>query len=149
MNVVVVVEVLEEFAYFGTLLGGEFGKILRDVAHFAGHNAPAVLGEPLRDGMDCRAVGDEAGAGCACGNVVVLLMAERLDFVRAGLDGRGLDVAAGIGMMRLDQANVIKEKLVAAPRAELALLEKDADFRRGPVLLSVTTSTITGTLCGA
>ena len=45
---------------------------------------------------------------------------QRLDVLRAGFDRRRLDVRAGIGMMRFDQADVVEEELVAAGRAELA-----------------------------
>ena len=107
-KVAVIVEVLEELANFGALLGGELREILRDVAHLARHHAPAVLGEPLRDGMDRRAVGGEAGTGCPRGNVVVLFMAERLNFVGARFNRGRLDIGTGIGMMRLDQADVVE-----------------------------------------
>ena len=40
-----------------------------------------------------------------------------------------------IGMMRLDQTDVVEEKLVAPRRAELAALEEDANLRRGAVLV--------------
>ena len=39
----------------------------------------------------------------------------------------------GVGMMRLDEADVVEEKLVAAGVAELAFLEQHADLRRGAV----------------
>ena len=44
--------------------------------------------------------------------------------------------AAGIGMVRFDQADVVEEKLVAAGSAELAaFLEEHANFRRGAVVV--------------
>ncbi len=78
---------------------------------------------------------DEPRAGRACRNVVILLVAERLDLVRARLDRRRLDVRAGIGVVRLHQADVIEEELVAARSAELALFEKDAYLRSGAVVV--------------
>ena len=109
------------------------GKLLGHVTEFAGHHGPTVLRQPLRGRMHRCPVEDEARAGRAVRNVVVLLVSQRFDFIRAGFNGRGLDVRAGVGMMRLDEADVIEKKLVAAGVAELALLEQHADFRRGAV----------------
>ena len=66
------------------------------------------------------------------GDVVVLRVAERLDILRAGLDGGFLDIDRP-GVMRLGQAHVIEEKLVAPGDAELPFFEEHAHFRRGAV----------------
>ena len=107
----------------------------RDVTEFAGDDRPAILRQPLRDGVQSpRSVMKRAPA-VPSGNVVVL-RGEAARLLRAGLDRRRFDVGARIGMMRLDEADVIEEKFVAAGRAELAaFLEEDADFRRGAVVV--------------
>ena len=43
--------------------------------------------------------------------------------------------AAGVGVVGLDQADVVEEEFVAARRAELALAEEHADFRGGAVVV--------------
>ena len=47
--------------------------------------------------MDRRAVGDEARARVPLGDVVVLLVGQRLEIVGAGLDRGRLQVGAGSG----------------------------------------------------
>ena len=150
VDVVVVVERLQKFADFGALRVGQFGKLLRNVADFARHHRPAVWRKPFGNGVNRRAVADELRAGRAFGNVVVLLVRQRFHFVRAGFDGGGFAVNGRVGMMRLDQADVVEQKLVAAGGAELALLLNSTRIS-GAVrfTLSVYTSTMTGTLCGA
>ena len=76
-------------------------------------------------------------------------MSERLDFICAGLDRRRFEIGARIRMVRLDEADVLEEELVAARSAELALFEEHRISGAVRLLLSVSTSTITGTLCGA
>ena len=57
-------------------------------------------------------------------------MRERGEVVRARLDRDRLEVGVGLGGVRLDHADVVEEELVAAGRAEHALLEEIADLRR-------------------
>ena len=64
--------------------------------------------------MERRAIGEEAGTTGTLRDVIVLVVAQRFDFIGAGLNRGGLDVGPGIGMMRLNQSDVIKKKLVAA-----------------------------------
>ena len=62
-------------------------------------------------------------------------MRQRLDFVRAGFDGGFLDVRIQLVRVRLDEAHVLKQKLVAPRRTELALFEKHPDLRRRAVVV--------------
>ena len=73
--------------------------------------------------MDRRTIANEPRPGLAFRDVVVLLGGERLNLIRAGFDGGGFAVNLGVGMMRLHQADVVEQELVAARRAELASLE--------------------------
>ena len=114
MDVVVVVERLQELADFGALRVGEFGKLFRDVTEFARHHRPAVGRKPFGNGGYGGAVANEFCAGRAFRNVVVLFARQRLDFVRPSLDGGGFAVNFCVGMMRLDEADVVEQKLVAA-----------------------------------
>ncbi len=132
-----VVEGLKEFADFGGLVVGEGRELLGDVAEFARHDGPAVLGEPLGCGAGGGAVGDETRAELVGGDVVVLRVSQRLKVIGSGLDGGGFDVRAGVGMVGLDETDVVEEELVAARGAELALLEKNANLRAVRLLLSV------------
>ena len=52
MHIVVVVERLEELADFLPLLSVRCGTLLGHVAEFACHHRPAVLRQPLRDGVE-------------------------------------------------------------------------------------------------
>ena len=58
---------------------------------------------------------------------------ERFNLLRAGFNGVGFRVTAGIGMGGFDHAEVIEEKRHAAGLAERAGLEYIADFRRRAV----------------
>ena len=82
----------------------------------------------------CRSVRSvmKRAPDAALGNVVVLLVAERLDVLRAGFDRGFLDIDRRV-VMRLGEADVIEEKFVAARDAELPFLEKHAHLRRGAV----------------
>ena len=71
--------------------------------------------------MNRRAVADEFRARRAFGNVVVLFARQRLELVGAGFNGGGFAVNVRVGMMRLDEADVVEEKFIAAGGAELAL----------------------------
>src|ERR1035437_6315857 len=135
LHVFVVFELLQEFADLGARGVVEFGVILREVADFRGDNGPAVLLEPGADRMHGGAFGDEAGAGVVFGNVVVLLVRKRLEIVGARFDGGGFAVDVAVGVVRLDEADVLEEKLVAAGLAEHAPLEKVADLGRGALMI--------------
>ena len=62
MHIVVIVQVIEKLADFRLLLFGQAREVLRHVADLAGDDGPAVFGEPLRDGVQLGALGDEARA---------------------------------------------------------------------------------------
>ncbi len=85
--------------------------------------------------MDRRALGDEPGAGCIGRDIVVLVVAERLDFIRARLNGRAFQVRRGVLIPGFDETHMIEQKFVAACDAELAFFEEHADFRRGAVVV--------------
>jgi len=131
----VVLEGLEEFADFGA--GGvvEFGEGFGDVADLTRDDGPAVFLEPGRDGVDGGALGDETGAAVVLGDIVVLEVRELFEIVRAGLDGGGFEVAGGVGVVGLDEADVFEEELVAAGVAEDALLEENAHLGRGALVV--------------
>lgn len=135
MDVVVVVEGLEEFADVGAVLLGEFGVDFGEVAHFTGDDGPAVFGEPLGDGVEGGAVGDEACAGGGFGDVVVLEVGEGFDFVGSGFDGGGFDVCACGGGVGFDEADVVEEEFVASGGAELSGFEEDSDLGCGAVVV--------------
>ena len=61
-----------------------------------------------------RAPAVPSGISSFCG------VRERLDILRAGFDRGGFEIRVRVGMVRLDKADVVEEKLVAARRAELA-----------------------------
>jgi len=135
MHVVVLVEGVEEFTDFGGFFVGEGGELLGDVTEFARDHRPAVGAEPLRGGGSGGALGDEARALAIGGNVVVLLVGERLDFVCARFDGGFFGISGIVGVVGFHEADVVEEKLVAAADAELASLEEDADLGGGAVLV--------------
>ena len=93
--------------------------------------------------MEGGPVCDKARTTSALGDVVVLAVIERLDLIRPGLDGGSFDVGGGIGMMRLDQAALVEE----TPNWPFLKSTRISGAVR--LWLSVSTSTITGTLCGA
>ncbi len=85
--------------------------------------------------MNGGAVGDEARPAGTPWNVVVLLVGQRFDFIGPGFDGGSFNVAGRVGVMRLDEADVIEKKLVAPACTQLALFEEDADFGRGAIVI--------------
>ena len=131
MDVVVFVEGLQELADFLLLVFGQFGEHFGNVADFAGDHRPAVGRKPFGDGADVGAFADEFRAGRILGDVVVLFVRQRLDFVGPGFDGGGFEVDVRIRVMRFDQADVVEDELVGAGRGELALAEQHANFRGG------------------
>ena len=78
--------------------------------------------------MNGGTVRDEADAGVAFRNIVVLRARQRLELVGTRLDGGGFRIDACVGMMRLDEADVVKEELVAVRGAEHAFLEENPDL---------------------
>jgi len=92
-----------------------------------------MLLQPDGDGMHPGAIRDKPRTLGALGNVIVFRMGQRREIVGARLDGRGLEVGVGVGRVRLDEADMVEKELVAVGRAEHALLEEHADFRRGAV----------------
>ena len=85
--------------------------------------------------MQVGPLGNETSARRAFWNLSIVGMRERFEILRASFDRGRFDVGRGVGMMRFNEADVLEEKFVAARRAQLAALEEDADFRRGPVLV--------------
>ena len=83
--------------------------------------------------MHRPALSQEAGTCRVRGNIVVLLMIERLDFVGACLDRGAFKVGVERLMVRFDDPDLIKKKLVTPRSAELAFLEQDAKFGRGSI----------------
>ena len=68
--------------------------------------------------MNSGPVGDEARAGMAFRDVVVLRVRGGFEFVRPRLDRRGFKIGGGVGVVRLDQADMLEEELVAGGLAE-------------------------------
>ena len=83
-------------------------KILGDITQLAGGHGPAILRQPGGNCVQIRPGRHKARAAPVRRNVVVLLAGERSDILRSGLDGGSLDVHAGVGVMGLDQPDVIK-----------------------------------------
>src|SRR3954451_3515493 len=83
--------------------------------------------------MEILVLGEEPRARAVRRDVVVLLVRERLDIPRAGLDRRLLDVRAGIARVRLSNPDVLEEELVAPGDAELPFLKQDAHLGRRAV----------------
>ena len=85
--------------------------------------------------MDGGAIGEETGRGMIGWQVVVLLVREGFEVVGARLDRRRLEIGGAVGVVSLDDAHVVKEELVAAGAAEVALLEKHPDLAGTPVVI--------------
>src|SRR5256885_16395434 len=99
-------------------------------------DGPAVGRRPLGAGVQTGSCGDEARARRSFGNIVVLRVRERLYILSVRFDRGRFNVSGRIGMMRVDEADVIEEKLIAAGRAELAaFFEQDADLGRSAVVV--------------
>ena len=130
VDVIVVVQGVQEVGDF--LAGGlaEFGEVLGEVTDFGGDDVPARALQRLGNGVEILDLGQEARAFLACGDFFGF---ERLDFLRAGLDGIAFGVAVGVGVGGFDDAEVVEEEGDAAGLAEGAGLEEVADFRRGAV----------------
>ena len=67
--------------------------------------------------------------------ISVLGIRQRNIILRAGLDRCSFHVCVFIGMMRLDESDMIEEELVAPGRPELAAFEKDSNLRRSAILV--------------
>jgi hypothetical protein len=136
MNIVVIFQRLKKFPNTSSFLVAQIRKAFREVAELARDNVPSICRQPLRNCMQVASLTDETRPNRALRNIVVLFVRKRFDILGTRLDRRRFDIRGLVCMMRFDQADVIEEKLVTAGRAELAaLLEKDANFRSGPVVV--------------
>ena len=79
--------------------------------------------------------GDETRASGSLGYLRVGGIRQRNKVLRAGFDRSRFSIRVRIGMVRLNKADMVKEKLVAPRRAELAALEEDANLGRRAVLV--------------
>ena len=149
MHVVVIVERLEKFADLLPLHVGKFRAILRQMAEFARHHRPAILRKPLRHRARRRAIGDETRALAIRRDVVVLLVRERLDFIRASLDGRLLDVTSSLPVCASTRPTCSNRNLLLPGVPSWPFLKSTRMSGAVRLLLSVSASTITATLCGA
>ena len=130
-----ILEFLEKFTDIGAIGLVEFGVGLGEVTDFRGDDRPAVLLQPDRHFVHGRALGDETGSGPTFRHVVVLRMRQRFEIIRAGLNRRRFEVDGEIGVVGVDDADVIEQKLVAVQLAEHAATEELADLRGGALLV--------------
>src|SRR5208337_4804297 len=108
----------------------DFDKILGEITDFGGADSPAGGLQRLGNMVKVLDLREKTRALLSGGNLVGF---QRLDFLRAGLDGVRFRVAVRVGMRGFDHAEVVEEKADAARLAERAGLEQIADFRRRAV----------------
>src|SRR5437899_5357614 len=96
VHIVVIIQGLEKLANFGPLLLAQPGIVFRDETEFAGDDFPAVLRKPFGNSVDSGAACQEPSAGDAFGDIVVFVMRQQFDLVRAGLNGGSLQVSLRI-----------------------------------------------------
>ncbi len=136
MHVIVIFEGLKKFTGVGPLFVGQLGKVFREVPQLACDNCPSICRQPLRNRVQVAALSDETRTAGSLWNIVALSMRKRFDILRAGFDRGRFDVRVRVRMMRFDQADVVKEELVAAGSADLAaFLKEHANFRSGAVVV--------------
>src|SRR5438270_4978533 len=119
MDIIVIFEGLEKFAGLCALLVGQLRKTFRDVTELAGHDGPAVRRQPLGDGMQIAALGNEARAGCSFRDIVILRWRERLNVLSICFDRGRFNIRIRIRMVRIDESDMIEEERDAARRADL------------------------------
>src|SRR5262245_2211475 len=115
-----IIECLEELLNLTALLLGQYRAVLWDKSNFACDDGPSILRKPFGDSVDCPAVGQKPCTSNTLGNVIILIVAKRLDFVSAGLDPGRLKVRVSVWVISLDDPSVIKKEFIASGGAELA-----------------------------
>lgn len=135
VHVVVIVEFLKERADLGHLFVRERGEVFWKVTEFGGDDGPAIGGQPAGDRVEVGTFGDEPSAETVGRNVIVAVMIEGFDVLRAGFDCRRFDVSVEIGVVGFHDAGVVEQELVGFWGTELTFFEENADFGGGTVVV--------------
>ena len=85
--------------------------------------------------MEVGAFGDESSAEAVRRDVIVAVMIEGFDVLRARFDCCRFDVSVEVGVMGFHDAGVVEQELVGFWGAELTFFEENADFGGGSVIV--------------
>jgi len=145
MDIVVFVDGGEERDDLGALRFGHVNGVLGNVTHLGSRDDPTGLRQELAHGIQIGPIAKKARADVAGRHIMSL----RFDVLGAGFDGDSFEVLRGIGVMGLDDTDVVEHPGDAANGAELAGFEKHANLGRGAAAIVGETLDDDRTLWGA